>query len=78
VTLIHRDPSDDERAAIAWWDSLSAPRRADWLQMADSTKPAGAWTEFKRQSLVERAAKPPADELSAPGESIPIVRDPRA
>jgi hypothetical protein len=50
VIPIHHAPSDDERAAAAWWESLSAPRRNDWLQMADSTKPTDAWAEFKRRS----------------------------
>ena len=48
--LIHPAPSLDDLAAVAWWDSLSAPRRDDWLHLAGSTRPADAWTEFKRRS----------------------------
>jgi hypothetical protein len=53
---ISREPSADELAGVAWWNSLSEPRRADWLRLADSTKPADAWAEFKRRSLEEQPA----------------------
>jgi len=49
MTTNDRDPSADDLAGVAWWNSLSEPRRADWLRLADSTKPADAWAEFKRR-----------------------------
>jgi hypothetical protein len=50
MTIIGREPSTDELASVEWWNSLSAPRQADWLQLADSTKPAEAWAEYKRRT----------------------------
>jgi len=50
MTIIGREPSADELASVEWWNSLSAPRQADWLRLADSTKPAEAWAEFKRRT----------------------------
>jgi hypothetical protein len=50
VTNVSREPSTDELASVEWWNSLSEPRRADWLQLADSTKPAEAWAEYKRRT----------------------------
>jgi hypothetical protein len=48
---LERKPTADELAGIEWWNSMSEPRRADWLQLADSARPADAWAEFKRRSL---------------------------
>ena len=48
---LEREPTADELAGIEWWSSMSEPRRADWLQLADSARPADAWAEFKRRSL---------------------------
>lgn len=54
VTNSSREPSADELAGVEWWQSLSEPRRADWLKLADSTKPADAWAEFKRRAAEGR------------------------
>ncbi len=51
MTIIGRETSADELAGVEWWNSLSEPRRADWLQLADSKKPADAWAEFKRRTV---------------------------
>jgi hypothetical protein len=45
-----REPSADDLAGLEWWNSLSTPRQADWLRLADSTKPAEAWAEYKRRT----------------------------
>jgi hypothetical protein len=50
VTNVSLEPSADELASVEWWNSLSAPRQADWLRLADSTKPAEAWAEYKRRT----------------------------
>jgi hypothetical protein len=50
VTNVSREPSTDELASVEWWNSLSAPRQADWLRLADSAKPAEAWAEYKRRT----------------------------
>jgi hypothetical protein len=57
MTPLRCEPSDDERAGAAWWTALSEPRKADWLSLADSTRPADAWAEFKRRTFVERPAR---------------------
>jgi hypothetical protein len=51
VTNPNREPSADDRAGLEWWHSLSEPRRADWLQLANGTRPAEAWEEYKRRSI---------------------------
>jgi hypothetical protein len=45
-----REPSSDELVSVEWWNSISEPRQADWLRLADSTKPAEAWAEYKRRT----------------------------
>lgn len=45
-----REPSADELAGVEWWNSLSEPRRVDWLQLAETIRPADAWAEFKRRT----------------------------
>ncbi len=45
---IAREPTEDERDGINWWNSLSEPQRLTWLNAAASAKPADAWAEFKR------------------------------
>jgi hypothetical protein len=47
---LDREPTADELAGIEWWTSISEPRRADWLRMAESAKPADAWAEYKRRT----------------------------
>ncbi len=42
-----RESTDDERAGMAWWNSLSESERARWLAAASSAKPADAWAAFK-------------------------------
>lgn len=48
---LSREPTADELAGLEWWHSLSEPRRSDWLQLADSTRPAEAWAEYKRRRM---------------------------
>ena len=43
-----REPTEDEQAGIAWWNSLTEASRAEWLRIAGSAKPADAWAEFKQ------------------------------
>lgn len=35
-------PADDPQAGMAWWNAMSEERRAHWLMMAASAKPAAA------------------------------------
>lgn len=55
MTIIGREPSADELASVEWWNALSEPRRADWLHLADSAKPADAWAEYKRRTQEDQA-----------------------
>ena len=43
-----QEPTEDERAGIDWWNSLTEESRAEWLRIAGSAKPADAWTEYKQ------------------------------
>ena len=49
--MVNREPTADELAGIEWWHSISEHRQADWLQMAESAKPADAWAEYKRRTI---------------------------
>ncbi|HTX51419.1 MAG TPA: hypothetical protein VME40_18740 [Caulobacteraceae bacterium] len=60
LTSASREPSDDDLAGAEWWSALSEARQADWLRLADSTKPADAWSEYKR-----RTAQPEDDAAEA-------------
>jgi hypothetical protein len=44
---VERDPNDDEKAGMAWWNGLSERARALWLQRAASAVAADAWALFK-------------------------------
>lgn len=48
--MVNREPTAGELAGIEWWSSISEHRQADWLQMAESAKPADAWAEYKRRT----------------------------
>ena len=64
MTMINREPSTDELAGVEWWNSLSEPRRADWLQLAETVRPAEAWAEFKRRTLLANCDdRTPADQV---------------
>ena len=39
----------DARAGMAWWNSLTPTRRREWLDAAQSGRPADAWNAFKAQ-----------------------------
>jgi hypothetical protein len=57
VTNNNREPSPDDLAGAAWWDSLSEPRRADWREIAGSAKPADAWAAYKRRMVPDQPDK---------------------
>ncbi|MHB1870889.1 MAG: hypothetical protein ACYCT1_08550 [Steroidobacteraceae bacterium] len=39
----------DARAGIAWWNSLTPTRRREWLEVAQSPRPADAWRAFQAE-----------------------------
>jgi hypothetical protein len=43
-----RQPTADEQAGMAWWNSLTEAERAYWLHRADTATPAEAWDAFKQ------------------------------
>lgn len=43
-----RDPTEDERIGMTWWNSLSDLERAYWLTQAQSASTAAAWEAYKR------------------------------
>jgi len=49
--MVNLEPTADELAGIEWWNAISEHRQADWLQMAESAKPADAWAEYKRRTI---------------------------
>jgi len=55
---MEREPTQDERLGMEWWNALSEVARRDWLRRADSARPADAWAAFKRS--LEGASKPGA------------------
>jgi len=78
---IYREPTADERAGMDWWNSLSEPRRAAWLYMAQSAKPSDVWAEFKRRAQIEpsddRAVEPYGRRLSRADKAVANVLKPR-
>jgi hypothetical protein len=57
VTNNNREPSPDDFAGAPWWDSLSEPRCADWLEIAGSAKPADAWAAYKCRMVLDHPDK---------------------
>lgn len=41
--------TDDERAGIEWWNSMTKADRSFWLAAACTAVVAEAWAYFKRQ-----------------------------
>jgi len=64
MVSLNREPTADELAGIEWWNSISEPRQADWLQMAESARPADAWTEYKRRTMESQYAKTGATDIA--------------
>ena len=52
-----REPTPDETAGMAWWNSLTEADRADWLARAGSAVPADAWAAYKRDGDVDRQTR---------------------
>jgi hypothetical protein len=43
-----RKPTTDETMGMAWWNGLTEPERAQWMQVAgDTDVAADAWAAFK-------------------------------
>jgi hypothetical protein len=40
--------SPDALLGMTWWNRITRPERAYWLDVADSFVPADAWAAFKR------------------------------
>ena len=49
-----REPTPDETAGMAWWNSLTEADRADWLARTGSAVPADAGAAYKRNGDVDR------------------------
>jgi hypothetical protein len=51
--MIERDPTDDERAGIEWWNALDKRQRAYWVELAGNAGRAeDAWTNYKREQAL--------------------------
>jgi len=55
---MEREPTQDERLGMEWWNALSEVARGDWLRLAQSARPADAWAAFKHS--LEGESKPGA------------------
>ena len=42
-----RPPTADEVAGMAWWNSQTELVREFWLRVANSARPADAWTAYR-------------------------------
>lgn len=53
------EPTDDERAGMAWWNALTEAERREWLDRASAggrrwdASPADAWREYKRAAAAQ-------------------------
>ena len=54
---LDREPTADELVGMEWWNSMSEPRRADWLRLADSARPADAWDLADRIRTIPGVAR---------------------
>jgi hypothetical protein len=49
--------TEDEKAGIAWWNSLTDIAQSDWFAAADTTVVAEAWEFFKgHQASIQHPA----------------------
>lgn len=53
---VDREPTQDEAAGIAWWNSQSETMRLYWCELAGSYVAADAWAHFKRARPEEATA----------------------
>jgi len=58
---LEREPTADEAAGIAWWNSIPERQRAFWLELTHSGSAAEAWTEYKRRLVGKRPGPASAD-----------------
>ncbi|MDO5693663.1 MAG: hypothetical protein Q4G70_14515 [Pseudomonadota bacterium] len=42
-----REPTEDERRGMEWWNAASELQREFWLRVASSARPADAWAAYK-------------------------------
>ena len=43
-----RAPTKDDLTGIAWWNAMTRPERAYWLERANTDMPKQAWEHYKR------------------------------
>ena len=48
-TEVNEAMTEDEKAGIAWWNSLTHMARSYWLASAGTAVVAEAWQHFKRE-----------------------------
>ena len=48
-----RKPTADDLTGIAWWNSMTEPERAYWLQRAKADAPKQAWEHYKRATCTD-------------------------
>lgn len=53
---VDREPTTDEAAGIAWWNSLPETMRLYWCELAGTYVAVDAWAYFKRARPEEAAA----------------------
>ena len=49
---VETNATPDDRAGMAWWNSLTKPERARWLVEAGSARPVDAWRAYKGSGVV--------------------------
>lgn len=50
-SIIQTEPTEDEKAGMAWWNALTTDERAQWLHLAKSAAPADAWDVYNGRPL---------------------------
>ena len=58
---VNKPMTEDEKAGIAWWNSLTHMARSYWLESAGTAVVAEAWKHFKReqtQTTVNQEGRP--------------------
>ena len=49
---VETNATPDDRAGMAWWNTLTKTERARWLAIAGSARPVDAWRAYKRARAV--------------------------
>jgi hypothetical protein len=60
----------DDELGVAWFNSLSEPERAKWLELAGTGRPVDAWAVFKGHGAIAAFIDHAVTEAWAPDDPL--------